>query len=383
MHELFYRDVYAKEFKATVISSKEGKKGFETVLSDTAFYPEGGGQPADHGMLGDAKVLDVKRRDGVIIHYTDKALPEGSEVLGVIDWKRRFDHMQQHSGEHILSGIVHRKFGYDNVGFHMDDEKVTVDFNGPLSQEDADKIEEEANEYLWTDASVRIFFPSSEELSEIDYRSKIELTGEVRLVEFPGADLCACCGTHVTHTGEIGIIKIVSIARHKGGVRIEMLCGGRAYRDYAKKHAINASISALLSAKPYETDKAVIREKEEKAALEQKISEMNEHYFAMRSENIPEGTKKVFFHEKEMTPFEIRKFCDFLMKSGKVTDAMVVSDKGEGAYNYVMGSTENDMRALGKELNKKLNGRGGGKPEMVQGSFNASLAAIKAAFIGD
>ena len=198
MNELFYKDAYLKEFDAVVTSCHEGKNGFEVVLDDTAFYPEGGGQPWDTGTLNDAKVTSVRKKDGVIIHYTDKPLAEGTKVHGVIDWIRRFDHMQNHSGEHIFSGLVHKKFGYDNVGFHLHD-IVTVDFNGMMTWQDALDIEREANEIIWKDEETKISFPSKEELSSMDYRSKIELDGTVRIVEFPEGDTCACCGKPAKH----------------------------------------------------------------------------------------------------------------------------------------------------------------------------------------
>ena len=380
MNELFYRDEYAREFDAEVISCQKGKKGYEVVLSDTAFYPEGGGQPADQGTLGQVNVLDVKRRNGKILHITDAPLEPGMTVHGVLDWERRFDHMQQHSGEHILSGLVHAQFGYDNVGFHMNDEVVTVDFNGPITWEEAMELEDKVNAYIWTDAESRELYPSEEELKAMDYRSKIELKGKVRLVEYPGADLCACCGTHVAHTGEIGLMKILSVSRHKDGVRMEMLFGGRAMKDYDRKHLLNTEFSCRLSAKPYETGEALQRVLDEMNAMKFRMQAMNERYYAMRATSIPVGEPVIFFNEPGMSMVEIRKFCDYLISKGKVKTAMIISPKDKESVNYVMGSADLNMRDVGKLLNEELHGRGGGRPEMVQGSFQADAEAVEQAF---
>lgn len=380
MNELFYRDEYTREFDAEVISCQKGKKGYEVVLSDTAFYPEGGGQPADRGTLGQVNVLDVKRRNGEILHITDAPLEPGMTVHGVLDWERRFDHMQQHSGEHILSGLVHAQFGYDNVGFHMNDEVVTVDFNGPITWEEAMELEDKVNAYIWTDAESRELYPSEEELKAMDYRSKIELKGKVRLVEYPGADLCACCGTHVAHTGEIGLMKILSVSRHKDGVRMEMLFGGRAMKDYDRKHLLNTEFSCRLSAKPYETGEALQRVLDEMNAMKFRMQAMNERYYAMRATSIPVGEPVIFFNEPGMSMVEIRKFCDYLISTGKVKTAMIISPKDKESVNYVMGSADLNMRDVGKLLNEKLHGRGGGRPEMVQGSFQAEAEAVEQAF---
>ena len=210
LNELFYRDPYCQEFEAEVLSCTVGKKGFDVVLSDTAFYPEGGGQPSDLGTLGDAKVLFVKRQNGQVVHQTDKELKVGEIVKGKIDWARRYDNMQNHSCEHIFSGLVNRKYGFNNVGFHMGDDVLTVDFDGYLTPEQLVEMEELTNAAFRKGQNIHIFFPSEEELKALDFRSKKELKGRVRIVEFPEADICACCGTHVKNTAEIGSFKILS-----------------------------------------------------------------------------------------------------------------------------------------------------------------------------
>ena len=201
--KLFYQDPFLREFPAMVRTCEAAKDGWRVTLDCTAFYPEGGGQPADHGTLGGVRVTDVHERDGVIFHTCDGPLEPGAMVMGSIDWDRRFDHMQQHSGEHIISGILCEKFRCDSVGFHLGAETVTIDYNAGISWEQALEAERLANETVWADRPVEISYPSPAELAALDYRSKKELTGKVRIVAFPGADCCACCGTHGRYQGPL------------------------------------------------------------------------------------------------------------------------------------------------------------------------------------
>ena len=224
---LYYEDVYIKTFPAQVKECRQGENGYEILLDQSAFYPEGGGQPCDIGMLGGVQVKDVQEKDGELIHYTETPLEPGTELMGEIDWERRFDLMQQHSGEHMVSGIVHEKYGYDNVGFHMSSDVITIDFSGVLDKKQLEEIEAETNRKIWENTSVEIFYPEKEDLEQLPYRSKKELTGKIRLVRFPGADLCACCGTHVTHTGEIGMVKLLTVENFHEGVRVTMISGKR------------------------------------------------------------------------------------------------------------------------------------------------------------
>ena len=226
--KLYYESAYTQDFTAVVASCEAVKNGFAVTLDRTAFYPEGGGQPADHGTLGGARVLDVHEKDGVVTHLCDRALSVGAEVSGRIDWARRFDHMQQHSGEHIISGLLCSTFHCDNVGFHMGADVVTIDYNAPITWEQALEVERRANAYIWADHPIRIWYPSAEELAALPYRSKKELTGAVRITEFPGADRCACCGTHVSSSGQVGLLKLLSCQKFRDGVRLELLCGQRA-----------------------------------------------------------------------------------------------------------------------------------------------------------
>ena len=274
MEKLYEQDPFLVKFEANVISCVKGKKGFDVILDRTAFYPEGGGQPYDTGRLepvgreGKAKVLEVHSRDGEVVHTCSHPLEPGTAVTGVIDWDRRFDLMQQHSGEHIVSGLAHALWGCENVGFHLGAEVVTIDFDRPLTEQQFATLEETANWHLWqVNLPVDITYPSPEELEHIRYRSKKALTGQVRIVEFPGADCCACCGTHVRYPAQVGLVKLLSMQKFRDGVRIELVCGGRAFRYLNRTWDQNAQVSRFLSAKPFETAGAVERLLEENAVL--------------------------------------------------------------------------------------------------------------------
>ena len=256
---LYYQDAHLREFSARVVSCEREKERFAVVLDQTAFYPEGGGQPGDTGALDGVCVLDTHARGGEVVHYCDGPLEPGSTVRGTIDWARRFDYMQQHSGEHIVSGIIHRRFGYENVGFHMGADMVTIDFSGLLTMEDVREIEREANEAVWEDLPIVVSWVDGEEKAQAVYRSKKALEGVVRLVTIPATDVCACCGTHVSSTGEIGLIKIFTCQKFHDGVRLEMLCGRKAYSYVNLILEQNKRISALLSAKPQQTAQAAER----------------------------------------------------------------------------------------------------------------------------
>lgn len=375
MNEQFYRDPYCRTFTAEVLSCEKAKGGWDVVLSDTAFYPEGGGQPADHGALGAARVLDVHRRAGRILHRTDRPLPAGETVRGEIDWTRRFDHMQQHSGEHIVSGLIHRTFGYDNVGFHLGD-VVTIDFNGPMTWTDALAIEAKANEVIWENRETVITCPSPEALRHISYRSKKELTGTVRLVEFPGADLCACCGTHVARTGEIGAVKLLSLMNHRGGVRLEMLAGRRAMARLDEVYDDDEAAARALSVPAGQAADALIREKEGAAALRLRLSDMERRYFLLLAKTLPaEGLAVVF--EKDLAPRDLRKGAEALLEAGRAAAYLLLTGE-EGNYTYILMGRSRDVRPLGKAMNERLSGRGGGK-DAVQGRFAASEADIRRA----
>ena len=372
---LYYEDVYKKEFTATVVECREQKKGYAVILDESAFYPEGGGQPSDVGTLGDAKVTEVHEKDGELLHYTDKALEVGAKVEGKIDWARRFDLMQQHSGEHMVSGIIHEKYGYDNVGFHMGSDVITVDLNGMLDDAQLAEIEREVNERVWEDKEVVITYPDAEELKTIDYRSKKELTGQVRIVTFPGVDVCACCGTHVKQAGEIGLIKILGMINYKGGVRISMLCGRKAMLDYERKQKTTTAISVLLSAKPDRLTESVEKLKNDSQAKDTVINQLYQRLFQTLVQTRPDSEEWLFVKEDNLSPVQLRQYCTMLYEQKKGKVVLVCSGENE-EWKYALGSAEADMRELSRRLNAALNGRGGGSNLMAQGTFHAVESEI-------
>lgn len=378
MNKLYYDSAYIKEFEAQVLSCQEGKKGWEITLSATAFYPEGGGQPADTGLLGNVRVTDVHEKDGQVVHYTDGPLPVGEMVRGLIDWDRRFQHMQEHSGEHLVSGLIHQRFGYDNVGFHMGTDEVTIDCNGVLEWEDLMAIEEKANGMIWENLEISAVYPEKDELDAMEYRSKKELTGAVRIVSIPGGDVCACCGTHVERTGEIGLVKFLSMIHYKGGVRISLLCGKRAVEDYERKRDQVQKISVLLSARPGEIARAVEKLKEEEAKLQEKLVAAYDKLIASEVRDIKEGDGDIFILEPDFEAIQLRHLVNRLLEEKKGRTVLALGGAAEGSFLYVLGSRDGDMRRLSRELNGLLNGRGGGSAQMAQGTFFATKDQLQA-----
>ena len=374
---IFYSDVYCRHFTAQVLSCQpRKKKGYEVVLDRTAFYPEGGGQTGDRGTLNDVTVSDTQERGEEIIHLTDQPLEVGAAVTGRLDWPHRFSLMQNHSGEHIVSGIIHRRTGGNNVGFHMGSDTITVDLDVELTAAELAEIEAEANRAVWANGVTQIFHPTAAELKELDYRSKKELSGDVRIVTFPGADTCACCGTHVSRTGEIGLIKLISVQKFKEGSRIEMLCGDRALAYINGILEQNHRISVALSAKPLKTAAAVERLKGEKAELEYRLNGLEQAAFQQRAEALA-GAGDVVLFEPPMAPDSVRKLAVAVMETCGGRCAVFAGDEEQG-YKYAIGEKDGDLRAAVKEFNQSCNGRGGGKPFFAQGSAQAKRAEIEA-----
>lgn len=368
--KLFYNDARKAEFEATVVSCVKNKDRYEVVLDGTYFYPEGGGQPADHGKIDDANVFDVHDKDNEVVHYCDKEVECGKKVKAWVDMERRHRLMQQHSGEHIVSGLIHKHFGYDNVGFHMGSDCITIDFNGPLTSDDLKLVEKEANEAIYRNFDTNIFYPSPEELEKLEYRSKKALEGDVRIVNFKDCDTCACCGLHVVKSGEIGIIKITGSQNYKGGTRVTMLAGKQAREDYAVKDSIVHGISNLLSAKPYETKEAVERLMKERNEIKEQLVAAKKQIFELKRDSVRDDETCAVFFEENTEPFELRLFTEMLLE--KVPSAAVFSGNDEEGYKYAVGSTKTDMSAFIKEANKALGGRGGGRGNIMQGAFTAS-----------
>ena len=375
--KLYYDNPFLRRFAAVVTSCEEAKSGWAVTLDQTAFYPEGGGQPYDTGTLGGVQVWEVREKDGVIVHLCDAPLAAGAAVEGAIDWARRFDHMQQHSGEHICSGLICARFHCDNVGFHMGADAVTIDFNADIPWEALLEIEAEANRYIYEDHPIDIRLCRGAALDAIDYRSKKPLAGDVRIVSFPGADCCACCGTHVASSGQVGLVKFLSVQKFRAGVRIELLCGGRALRYLSACWEQDVRVAQALSVKPAASFAAVERLLGELSALKLRCARLEEAAFAQIAAQY-EGKGDVLLFEDEMNGDSVRRLCDAVANACGGRCAVFA---GAGnTWKYAISQADGDLRALTKALNAALCGRGGGKPNFVQGSVNAARAAIEEFF---
>ncbi len=372
--KLYYQDPYQTTFTARVLTCEPSKGGCLVTLDRTAFYPEGGGQPADHGVLGGVTVTDVHEKDGVIFHTCDKVVELGSTVEGSIDWTRRFDHMQQHSGEHILSGLLCSLYDCSNVGFHLGADTVTIDYDRELTWEQVLEAERQANEAIWRDTPAEITFPAPDALAQLDYRSKKELTGQVRIVSFPGADCCACCGTHVRRAGEVGLIKVLSCQKFREGVRLEILCGQRAYRYLSRIYEQDHAVARLLSVKPQDAFAAVERQNAELTAAKLRMTELEDRLFALRAQSLA-GRGDVLLLEPPMRPDGARKLADTAARAAGGLAAVFAGERDSYVYALVHAGGA-DISPLVKRLNSALSGRGGGRNGFAQGSIQADRSAI-------
>ena len=366
---LYYSDSYIKEFNALVVSCEKIEKGFKVVLDRTAFFPEGGGQMPDTGFIGDAKVYDVQESDEVIYHFVDKELNASTEYDCEIDWEQRFLRMQSHSGEHIVSGVVHSLYGYDNVGFHMEEDYVTVDFSGELTREQLDEVEEKTNRYIYDNIEIDCFFPDENEIENLDYRSKLDLKEGVRLVRIGEADLCACCAPHVKRTGEIGVVKILDFMRHRGGVRIVMKSGLKALFDYREKYTSVYDVSVMLSSKQHEIASYVDKKIKENETLQRSFINFKMQIAENDKENLSYiGDTALFitsFYDSDM----MRELANYGMTQKEL--CVILSGNEEGGFSYVAGSLSLDLNKFAKHFNSALNGRGGGRGTMIQGKVSA------------
>lgn len=375
--KLFYQDSHLADFEANVLSCvpvsadvPPGNSGrYAVELDRTAFFPEGGGQYADTGVLGGVRVTDVQEIDGHILHLLEAPLEKETHVNGRIDWEERFMKMQQHSGEHIVSGLVHSAFGYNNVGFHLGSEDCTMDFDGELTKEQLAQIEREANRAVWKNLEIQTLYPSKEKLAGMEYRSKIEIEGQVRIIVIPGYDVCACCAPHVSRTGEIGLIKLTHVQRYKGGARVTMLCGVRALEDYAAKQEQAAGISALLCARGNEIAESVRRLRDEVNSLKYELGEKEKKLIAAKAQMIPEDGKAVCVFTQDIDGDSMRLLMNKVLEAGHSLCAVFHGNDSEG-YRYVIGSRTQNMREFVKKFNAVFDGRGGGKTEMVQGTVH-------------
>lgn len=379
MEKLFYLDTHIIDFEATVTDcfEAEKKKGYYIVLDRTAFFPEEGGQSADKGTINGKEVLDVQIKEDIIYHLMQEPLEIGSRISGHVDWAQRFDFMQQHTGEHIISGLIHKHYGFNNVGFHLSVNEVTMDFDGQISMEQLREIELEANRVVWANLPISATFPSKEVLVTLEYRSKIEIEGDVRIVEIPDVDTCACCAPHVASTGEIGIIKIASVQSHRGGVRITILCGERALKDYTGKQETTGAISVLLSAKPDKLVDAVKKVQEDSQKLKESANQLTNQLLQLQIDALlaPTDTENAVLFTELTNMLAIRNAINELTTRYSGYCVAFTGDDKTG-YSFIIGSSNKDCRTIATLLREKFSAKGGGTAPMIQGSVNATKTQL-------
>lgn len=377
---LYDADAYQTEFEATVLACEEVEKkdgrGYQVWLDQTLFFPEEGGQSPDMGTIDGVEVLDVQIKNEVITHTLAAPLTVGTTVKGVVDWKHRFYNMQQHSGEHIFSGIVHKKFGYDNVGFHLSDSIVTMDFNGVISPKEITEIEEKVNQAIIENIPVEVSYPSKEELKELDYRSKIEIEGQVRIVTIPGYDVCACCAPHVRRTGEIGSLKVMNVQSYKGGVRVSILCGFRALDAFRQKADIITELMAEFSTSQDAILDNVKKLKGANQTMKNQLAAAKQELMEYKVSAIPEDSENAILFEADLETPVVRGVVNGLVEKFAGISAVFVGND-ENGYQFIVGSKNKDCRQIAATLREKLSARGGGSDKMIQGSVAATQLQIE------
>ena len=380
---LYDADAYQTEFEATVLDCEEVEKKdgkvYQVWLDQTLFFPEEGGQSPDMGTIDGVEVLDVQIKNEVITHTLAAPLTVGTTVKGVVDWKHRFYNMQQHSGEHIFSGIVHKKFGYDNVGFHLSDSIVTMDFNGVISPKEIAEIETAANQAIIENIPVEVSYPSKEELKELDYRSKIEIEGQVRIVTIPGYDVCACCAPHVRRTGEIGSLKVMNVQSYKGGVRVSILCGFRALDAFRQKADIITELMAEFSTSQDAILDNVKKLKGANQTMKNQLAAAKQELMEYKVSAIPEDSENAILFEADLETPVVRGVVNGLVEKFAGISAVFVGND-ENGYQFIVGSKNKDCRQIAATLREKLSARGGGSDKMIQGSVAATQLQIEELF---
>ena len=366
-------------FEAIVISCEERECGYEVVLDRTAFFPEEGGQSSDTGSLGNASVSHVFEKEGIIYHVTDRPLQKGMAVSGKICFEARFRKMQNHTGEHIVSGLIHKNFGFNNVGFHLGVDDMTADFDGELSESDIRLIEDLANRAVFECHPIKAYYPTPEELKTLEYRSKLDLCEGVRIVDIEGVDKCACCAPHVENTGEVGLIKITEFIRYKGGMRIHMRCGYDALDAFRSDYAQVKAISMAISAKHYEVVPGVDRLIDEMGKQKSVISSLKREIRGYKLEKLEYTDKNLVLFEDEGDMLTMRELVNGAKaKCGRICAAFAGNDTD--GYKYIISSASVDLKPLTKEINAAISGRGGGSSEMIQGSCTAKREKIEEYF---
>ncbi len=375
--KLYYDDAYLTEIKAQVLNIIHKEEKILVVLDRTPFYPEGGGQPSDTGEIDGIKVYYVSEEEGTIYHHMEKA-PENKQVVCKIDFKRRFDHMQQHSGEHLLSGAIFKFYGGNNKGFHLGEEYVTVDIDiDNFSEDMLKKIEHEINDYIYANIEFNTYVVSKDEVDKVPARKKIEVDEDIRIVEAKNMDCCPCCGTHVKRTGEIGIIKLLKAERYKGMTRIYLKCGHRALKDFGIKHEVVSKLNRLFSVDENSILERIEKQFEEIEGLKKELSKLNNKFAEFEAENILKNSSSMLL----MKHYEHKSFEDIQLIGtalGNKNHIIILTSLCDKKILF-LNDTNIDVSCgkLFKEHMKNFNGKGGGKDKRAQGTFENKEELIK------
>lgn len=376
--KLYYKDAYLDEFSATVLACDAVDGGYRIVLDKTAFFPEEGGQYSDTGYIENVRVEDVREKDGIIYHITREPVAVGATLECGIDFADRYEKMQCHTAEHIISGLIHKHFGFDNVGFHLGDDYVTMDISGVLSRTELDMIEDMANDAVFENVAVAAIFPTAQELPSLEYRAKLDITENVRIVNIEGYDSCACCAPHVARSGECGLIKILDFQKLRGGIRMFITAGRRALAYFRAMFTAAGEISQLLSVPKEEIADGVSKLAEALAKERADFKTYRLSSSKARAAAIEPTSGNLVLHFADLEGEELRVLASEAMSA--VDGILVVLGGSDGVYKYVIASNSTDLRAASRDINAALGGRGGGSPTMIQGSFTADIDAIKSYF---
>lgn len=380
MVKLYDLDAYATEFDAKVVSCEavtyNKQDVYAVILDQTLFFPEEGGQSPDKGTINGLEVLDVQIKKDIVTHYVAQPLEAGASVHGILDWTHRFSNMQQHSGEHIFSGIVHREYGFNNVGFHLSDNGVTMDFDGVLSAQQIADIEYKVNEAITKNVEITAAFPSKEELNALEYRSKIEIDGAVRIVTVDGYDVCACCAPHVKRTGEIGMLKVMGVQNYKGGVRINILCGFRALQAFREKADVVSSLTSLLSTSQETIVERVTQMKDNVQQMKLQLGEVKQNMMFAKIYDIPADEKDVILFEDDLDTPIMRNVVNELVEGHPGINAVFVGNDEEG-YRFILGSKVQDCKAVAVNLRDAFGAKCGGSATMIQGSVETTREKLE------
>ena len=373
--KLYDIDSHLKEFSATVIDSYKEADGYVTVLDRTAFFPEGGGQASDTGYINNIKGYDARIKDGVIYHYTQEPFKKGETVTGKIDFRRRFDFMQQHSAEHIVSGIAHKYYGCENVGFHLGEDIVTLDFDKPLSKGEILKIEALSNEAVFKNVKINTYYPEKSALEVLTYRSKKEIEGDIRIVEIEGVDACACCAPHVKYSGEIGLIKLLGFEKLRGGVRIELMSGSRALKDYNEKYSGVLKISNALCGKQSEAADAVDKLLAQISELKYELTGLKKQMLQQKLDSYnSEGQISVLFLD-DLGIKELQSAADMLYK--KIGGIRAVMSSTENGFSFAVCGNADPLDSIFNEFRQNFNVKGGGRNGMFGGTVSAERIELE------